>query len=331
MSFLTIQTLTKHFVAKDSFGGSRKVLKAVDGIDFSLGEENIFALVGESGCGKSTVARLILRLIRPTSGKIFFRGKDIWELRGEALKDFRRTVQIIFQDPFASLNPRKTVFETLSEPLRIHRLAERRAQRGIVSDLLRKVGLDQDVLNRYPHEFSGGQRQRICIARALAVSPKLIVADEPLSALDVSIQAQILNLLREIKEQSGLSFLFISHDLNVVYYFSEAVAVMYLGKIVEKSRTEELFRKPLHPYTEILLSAAPQITAETAEAGLTRHKEVIRGEVPSPIDIPTGCPFHPRCPKRFDPCDTIVPRLEEPISRGYSERVVSCHLWNSYS
>ena len=331
MSFLAIQALTKHFVAKDSFGRGKKILKAVDGIDFSLDEENIFALVGESGCGKSTVARLILRLIRPTSGKIFFQGKDIWELRGEALKDFRKTVQIIFQDPFASLNPRMTVFETVSEPFKIHGLAERHALRDTVTRLLKKVGLDQDVLNRYPHEFSGGQRQRICIARALAVSPKLIVADEPLSALDVSIQAQILNLLKNIKEQSGLSFLFISHDLNVVHYFSDAVGVMYLGKIVEQSRTEELFLEPLHPYTVILLSSAPQIKTTAAEAGLKRRQEIIRGEVPSPIDVPTGCPFHPRCPRRFEPCDTIVPRLEAPISRGYPGRLVSCHLWNPYS
>jgi oligopeptide/dipeptide ABC transporter ATP-binding protein len=330
MSFLTVQALEKHFAVKEGLGGGKKVLKAVDGIDFSLDEEGIFALVGESGCGKSTVARLVLRLISPTSGKISFRGRDIWELNREALRDFRKTVQIIFQDPFASLNPRRTVFETVVEPLKIHKLAARNALRDTVAGLLRKVGLDHDVLNRYPHEFSGGQRQRICIARALAVSPKLIVADEPLSALDVSIQAQILNLLKDIKRESGLAFLFISHDLNVVHYFSDTVGVMYLGKIVEQSNTEALFREPLHPYTEILLSAAPQIKT-TAETGLPRHTEIIHGEVPSPIDIPSGCPFHPRCPKRFAPCDTIVPRLEAPISRGYAGREVSCHLWNPYS
>ncbi|HXX58176.1 MAG TPA: oligopeptide/dipeptide ABC transporter ATP-binding protein [Thermodesulfovibrionales bacterium] len=332
MSFLTVHSLRKYFTLKDSLRGGRRVLKAVDGIDFSLNEDSVFGLVGESGCGKSTVAKLVLRLIPPTSGTIEFAGSDISELRGDSLKAFRKTMQIIFQDPFASLNPRKTVFQTVSEPLRIHRLAGREDIRGLVTELLGKVGLDRDVLDRYPHEFSGGQRQRICIARALAVSPKLLVADEPLSALDVSIQAQILNLLKEIKVQSRLSFLFISHDLNVVKYFSDEVGVMYLGKIVEKSKTAELFSEPLHPYTVILLASAPRVeTGERAEKpGLKREREIISGEVPSPVDIPPGCPFHPRCPKRFEPCDTVAPKLEEPASRGYSGRLVSCHLWNPY-
>ncbi len=333
MSFLTVQSLRKHFTVKDSLRGGHRVLKAVDGVDFSLDEDTVFGLVGESGCGKSTVARLVVRLIPPTSGSIVFRGRDLSELRGASLKEFRRTVQIIFQDPFASLNPRKTVFHTVSEPLRIHHLAGRQDLRGLVTELLRKVGLDRDVLDRYPHEFSGGQRQRICIARALAVSPKLLVADEPLSALDVSIQAQILNLLKEIKEQSRLSFLFISHDLNVVKYFSDEVGVMYLGKIVEKSKTAELFKEPLHPYTVILLASAPRVETGKREAekpGVKREGEIITGEVPSPVEIPPGCPFHPRCPKRFEPCDTVVPRLEEPASKVYSGRLVSCHLWNPY-
>lgn len=342
MAILRVETLRKYYDVKDEFRGRHKVLKAVDGLDFSIGENDIFALVGESGCGKSTVARLVLRLIQPTSGSIYFQDRDIVGLKGKALLAFRKSVQIIFQDPFASLNPRKTVLDTVSEPLKIHKLTEKRQLKDAVTGILNKVGLDSDILGRYPHEFSGGQRQRICIARALAVSPSLIVADEPLSALDVSIQAQILNLLREIKEQSRLSFLFISHDLNVVHYFSDYIGVMYLGRIVEQSRTEELFKAPLHPYTEILLASAPRIKARDTmsrnSALHTPQQEVLKrhsalrfdtGEVPSPIDIPSGCPFHTRCPKRFGPCDKITPILKEPVSEGFSGRLVACHLWNS--
>jgi oligopeptide/dipeptide ABC transporter ATP-binding protein len=227
-------------------------------------------------------------------------------------------VQIIFQDPFASLNPRRNVYNTLSEPMKIHGLVEPELFEIKVIELLAKVGLG-DVLERFPHEFSGGQRQRICIARALAVSPELIVADEPLSALDVSIQAQILNLLQELRRESGISFVFISHDLRVVEYFSDEVGVMYLGKIVEQAPSEELFAEPRHPYTEVLLASAPGL-----EPGAKR-KAVLGGEVPSPIHIPSGCSFHPRCPKKFDPCDKIVPALG-----SESGRPVACHLWNSY-
>lgn len=323
MELLRVESLKKYFDVKTGFGKSR-VLKAVDGISFSIKEDSVFALVGESGCGKSTVARLVLKLIPPTSGRILFKGVDLNDLRGYSLKGFRRSVQIIFQDPFASLNPRKTIFSTISEPLRIHKLVAKKDMKEVVVSLLNKVGLDKDVLNRYPHEFSGGQRQRICIARALSVSPQLIVADEPLSALDVSIQAQILNLLKEIKEESRLSFLFISHDLNVVRYFSDLIAVMYLGRIVEASPTDELFTKPLHPYTEMLLSSTPKIRLkEKRESRL-----IDLGDVPSPLNIPSGCPFHPRCPKRFDPCEDLYPELKEPSDlRG---RLVACHLWNLY-
>lgn len=339
MELLKVQSLRKYFDVRDRFRGGQRVLRAVDGIDFSVEEDSIFALVGESGCGKTTVAKLALRLIPYTSGNILFKGRDILEFRGDSLKEFRRSVQIVFQDPFASLNPRRTVFDTISEPLKIHRLVEKAEMKETVINLLRKVGLDYNVLNRYPHEFSGGQRQRICIARALSVSPKLIVADEPLSALDVSIQAQILNLLKEIKEQSRLSFLFISHDLNVVHYFSDYIGVMYLGKIVEQSGTEELFKKPLHPYTEILLASAPKIKVRSSEFGVMSKDKLptpnsqLRneaGDVPSPVDIPPGCPFHPRCPKRFDPCDKAAPILGEPLSGEYTGRLVSCHLWNQY-
>lgn len=339
VAILTVHDLKKYFDVKNQFKGSHRILKAVDGIDFSIDEDSIFALVGESGCGKSTVARLVLRLIQPTSGGIFFKGADIAGFGKESLREFRRSVQIVFQDPFASLNPRKTVFDTVSEPLRIHKLAEKRMMKVTVTGILNKVGLDRDILDRYPHEFSGGQRQRICIARALAVSPELIVADEPLSALDVSIQAQILNLLKEIKEQSRLSFIFISHDLNVVHYFSDNVGVMYLGKIAEQSKTEALFQQPLHPYTEVLLASAPKIKVRSSEFGVMSKDKLptpnsrLRtdmGEVPSPIDIPPGCPFHPRCPKKFEPCDKIVPALKEPARSEYKGRLVSCHLWNPF-
>jgi oligopeptide/dipeptide ABC transporter ATP-binding protein len=288
----------------------------VDRINFSINDGAVYALVGESGSGKSTVARLVLRLIPPTSGRILFQGKDIKDYKGDSLREFRKSVQIIFQDPFASLNPRMTVFDTVSEPLKIHRIVPKSELKDKVASLLKGVGLQSDVLNRYPHEFSGGQRQRICIARALAVSPKVLVADEPLSALDVSIQAQILNILQELQRRSNISFLFISHDLRVVQYFSDEVAVMYLGKIVEHAKTDDLFSDPLHPYTIELLSSAPKIKPDGKE------RKILKGDVPSPIDIPSGCPFHPRCPKSFGPCDKVVPALKETKTR-----LVSCHLF----
>jgi len=299
-------------------------LKAVDGVSFALRKGTVFSLVGESGCGKSTVARLLLRLTPPTSGRILFKDQNVFELKGDSLKAFRKSVQIIFQDPFASLNPRMTVLDTLAEPLKIHKLARKSEFKEKVASLLKGVGLQDDVMNRYPHEFSGGQRQRICIARALAVSPEIIVADEPLSALDVSIQAQILNILQELKQGADISFLFISHDLRVVQYFSDEVAVMYLGKIVEYAKADELFGQPLHPYTAVLLASAPRIKPGSAK------RTVLKGDVPSPIHIPAGCPFHPRCPQRFEPCDKKVPLLDEPAAKGYEDRQVSCHLWNPY-
>ncbi|MEJ2696609.1 MAG: ATP-binding cassette domain-containing protein [Candidatus Sulfobium sp.] len=319
---LAVNSLRKHFEVKGRAEGPGRVLKAVDGIDFSIPQNSVMALVGESGCGKSTVAKLVLRLMEPTSGRVMFKGMDVFGMDRQAMKGFRKSVQIIFQDPFASLNPRRTVYETISEPLIIHKISARRDLKDMVVEIIGRVGLGPDVVNRYPHEFSGGQRQRICIARALAVSPEVIVADEPLSALDVSIQAQIINLLAGLKEKSGISFLFISHDLRVVNYFSDNVGVMYLGKIVEYSKTGELFERPFHPYTEVLLAAAPKLEA----AGEKRvHAAPIKGEVPSPINIPPGCPFHPRCPKRFEPCDKVVPMLKES-----HRRMVSCHLWNPY-
>jgi oligopeptide/dipeptide ABC transporter ATP-binding protein len=321
MELLKVDSLRKYFEVGRGFG-ARRTLKAVDCVNFSVLQDNVVALVGESGCGKSTVARLILRLTKPTAGRVLFRGKDISHLDRSELKSFRKSVQIIFQDPFASLNPRRNVYDAVSEPLLIHKTLPRVAMKEKAVELLGSVGLGPEVLNRYPHEFSGGQRQRICIARALAVSPEVIIADEPLSALDVSIQAQIINLLTDLRKKTRISFLFISHDLRVVHYFSDMVGVMYLGKIVEYAKTDDLFDRPLHPYTEVLLASAPKITPEP---GQKRSKTILRGEVPSPIDIPPGCPFHPRCPKRFEPCDKIVPQLAE--SGG---RLVACHLWNDY-
>jgi len=317
MGIIDIVALRKYFPVSRKAFAKQEWLRAVDGVTFSIKDGAVFALVGESGSGKSTVARLVLRLIQPTSGQILFRGGDIQMFRGASLREFRKSVQIIFQDPFASLNPRMTVYDTISEPLKIHKICKKTDLKDKVINLLNSVGLQAEVLHHYPHEFSGGQRQRICIARALAVSPKLLVADEPLSALDVSIQAQILNILQELQRQSHISFLFISHDLRVVQYFSDEVAVMYLGKIVEHARTEELFSNPLHPYTDELLMSAPKIKPEG------KKRAIVKGDVPSPINIPPGCPFHPRCPKRFDPCDTFVPELRETAGR-----FVSCHLFS---
>jgi len=317
MGIIDVVALRKYYPVKRKAFAKQEWLKAVDGVTFSIKDGAVFALVGESGSGKSTVARLVLRLIQPTSGQILFRGGEVQMFRGESLREFRKSVQIIFQDPFASLNPRMTVFDTISEPLKIHKLCKKADLKDKVVNLLNSVGLQAEVLHHYPHEFSGGQRQRICIARALAVSPEVLVADEPLSALDVSIQAQILNILQDLQQQSRISFLFISHDLRVVQYFSDEVAVMYLGKIVEHAQTGELFSNPLHPYTDELLASAPKIKPDG------KKKEIVKGDVPSPIDIPPGCPFHPRCPKRFDPCDKVIPELKE-----ITGRFVSCHLFS---
>jgi oligopeptide/dipeptide ABC transporter ATP-binding protein len=326
LAILTVKSLRKYFSVKKGLMSKPVVVRALDGVDFSVDEDRIFALVGESGCGKSTVARLILGLIPPTSGEVLFHGTNIFRSNGGNMKIFRRSVQIIFQDPFASLNPRKSIMDTVSEPLRIHNIVKSNTVKDKVIDLLHKVNLTPEMMYRYPHELSGGQRQRVCIARALAVSPRVIVADEPLSALDVSIQAQILNLLQELKREFKLSFVFISHDLKIVYYFSDTIGVMYLGKIVEHSKTEDLFREPFHPYTEVLLSSAPVIPSldfmHNAKRITHLPSRAIKGEVPSPINIPPGCPFHPRCPKRFEPCDKIVPQLQE--AKG---RLVSCHLF----
>jgi len=317
IKLIEVIDLRKYFNRKEG------LLKAVDGVSFSVNKGQTVALVGESGCGKSTVAKIVLRLLEPTSGKVLFRGSDVFRLEGEGLKAFRRSVQIVFQDPFASLNPRMSIFSTLSEPLRIHRIVDKKNIRDRVAQLLQNVGLSPDVMDKYPHEFSGGQRQRICIARALSVNPELIVADEPLSNLDVSIQAQILNLLNELRQKQNLSFLFISHDLRVVHYFSDYVLVMYLGKIVEEAPTERLFSSPLHPYTQMLLESIPSVSKPKMKKGSLKIDEtsafVIQagGERSS-----SGCPFAPRCPKRFEPCDKVTPE----VAIVEDSRVV-CHLY----
>ncbi len=325
-ALLNVHDVKKHYPVRKGFAlfGSRGVsLKAVDGVSLSVEENRVLGVVGESGSGKSTLARMMTALLKPDYGSVEFEGKNVFGLSGKELKAFRRAVQIIFQDPFASLNPRATVFETIAEPLKIHGLVPRGQIRDKVAALLSEVGLGPDALGRYPHEFSGGQRQRVCIARALAVSPRLIVADEPLSALDVSIQAQIINILAGLKARTGMAYVFISHDLRVVEYLSDEVAVMYLGRVVEHSGAEELFAAPLHPYTAGLLASAPGL-----DPSRKSERQVPKGDVPSPIDIPPGCPFHPRCPKRFEPCDRVFPKLEQPA--GQQGRVVACHLWNSY-
>jgi len=297
-----VRGLFKHFPV----AGSDDVVRAVDGVTFDIFRGETLGLVGESGCGKSTVGRCLLRLIEPTRGQVEFDGRDVLATSGAELRRLRREMQIIFQDPYASLNPRMRVRDIVSEPLVIHGIGDKSERRERVSELLRKVGLDPDYMNRYPHEFSGGQRQRIGIARALALNPKLIVADEPVSALDVSVQAQVVNLLEDLQGEFELTYLFISHGLAVVEHISDRVAVMYLGRIVEVATAEELYANPLHPYTRALLSAIP-IPDPTRK----RDRIVLKGDVPTPINPPSGCRFHTRCPEAIPDCARIDPDLRE--------------------
>ncbi|TYO98224.1 peptide/nickel transport system ATP-binding protein/oligopeptide transport system ATP-binding protein [Geothermobacter ehrlichii] len=304
---LEVCDLHKSFtVSRGPLSGPPQRLRAVAGVSFSLAPGETLGLVGESGCGKSTTGRLITRLIEPDSGVIRFGGTDLTRLNQRKLRPYRRRMQMIFQDPFSSLNPRMKVFDILAEPLLLHGLATGKELAVEVGELAHRVGLGPEHLDRYPHEFSGGQRQRIGIARAIAVRPELIVADEPVSALDLSIQAQVINLLRDIQQQDGLSYLFIAHDLAVVEHISDRVAVMYLGRIVELGPARELYRHPLHPYTEALLNAVP-----IPDPKRRQKRQILAGEVPSPITPPAGCPFHPRCPYAGEICRVENPPLVE--------------------
>ncbi len=319
MSLLEIKKLKVHFPVRHGlFSRVRESVKAVDGVSFSIEAGETLGLVGESGCGKSTLGRAILRLVEPTAGEIFLGAENITQMNGAELRSRRRKFQMIFQDPFGSLNPRMTVEDSVGEALDIHDLTDSASARRMrIAELLQAVGLDAAYARRYPHEFSGGQRQRIGIARALAVEPEIIVCDEPVSALDVSVQAQIINLLRDLQQQRGLAYLFIAHDLAVVEHISRRVLVMYLGKIVEAADAKEIIRAPKHPYTQALISAVPEIDPDTK-----RQRIVLPGDVPSPIHPPGGCPFHPRCPIAEARCKTEAPILGE-IEKNH---FAACHL-----
>ncbi|MDR4495026.1 MAG: dipeptide ABC transporter ATP-binding protein [Nitrospirales bacterium] len=319
---LQVTGLKKYFPVRSGlFSRVSAWVKAVDDITLHVNRGETLGLVGESGCGKTTVGRAILRLVEPTAGEVIFEGKDVLALRSKELRQMRRRMQLIFQDPYSSLNPRMTIGSIVSEPLKIHHIAQGKALQDQVDQLFMRVGLRPEHQSRYPHEFSGGQRQRVGIARALALNPKFIVCDEAVSALDVSIQAQILNLLRDLQQEFHLSYLFITHDLNVVQYLADRIAVMYLGQLAEVAPAKDLFTDPKHPYTQALLSANP-VPDPTAAS----QRIILPGDVPSPLNPPKGCRFHPRCPHVMDVCKTVEPHLTQigPPEKGHQ---VWCHLY----
>jgi len=312
---LEVRNLQKHFQV-----GSGKTLKAVDNLNFAINRGETFGLVGESGCGKSTAGRTIIRLYEATSGEVLFNGENVHQLKGKKLHDFRRQMQMVFQDPYASLNPRMTVGNIIAEGVDIHGMYSGAERKERVIDLLRAVGLNDEHANRFPHEFSGGQRQRIGIARALAIEPQFIIADEPISALDVSVQAQVVNLFKKLQKERGLTYLFIAHDLAMVKHISDRIGVMYLGKLVEVTTSEALYAKPLHPYTQSLLSAIP---IPDPEIERTRERIILQGEIPSPLDPPSGCPFRTRCPHAMSVCAEVMPEFKEVEPNHYT----ACHLY----
>jgi oligopeptide transport system ATP-binding protein len=322
MPLLEVSHLTKRFTRRRGWFGPPVVTTAVDDVSFAIDAGETFGLVGESGCGKTTLGRSVLRLIEPTAGTINFAGRDITSISHDELRPLRRKMQIIFQDPFGSLNPRMPVSDIIGEGLFAQGMKDHKARDKKVEDSLELVGLRREYTRRYPHEFSGGQRQRIGIARALALGPDIVVCDEPVSALDVSIQAQVVNLFMELQERLSLTYLFIAHDLAVVRHVCDRIAVMYLGRIVEIARRDELYKRPLHPYTEALLAAIP---VADPEVEARRPRAIVRGEVPSALNPPSGCRFHPRCPRVMDRCKTVDPPL---IDLG-AGRSVACHLHTS--
>lgn len=317
---LKVEGLKKYFpIKKGILGRQVGQVKAVDNVSFEVFEGETLGIVGESGCGKSTTGRMLMRLIEPTEGNVTFNGKQLTTLTAEEMRKARRDIQMVFQDPYASLNPRHTVAEILEEPLIVHGLGSKKERRERVLNLLKTVGLSEYHANRYPHQFSGGQRQRIGIARALMTNPKLIIADEPVSALDVSIQAQVLNLMQQLQQEMKLTYIFIAHDLGVVRHISDRVGVMYLGKIVELATSESLYEEPLHPYTQALLAAVP-----VPDPDFVKVSKVLQGDIPSPSNPPSGCTFHTRCPFAKGACKEIIPVLRE-VKAGHS---VACHLYD---
>jgi len=317
---LRVEGLKKYFpIRKGILSRVSGHVKAVDDVSFYVNEGETLGIVGESGCGKSTTGRMLMRLLEPTEGKVFFNGKDLTTISNDEMRKARREIQMVFQDPYASLNPRHTIEKILEEPLIVHGLGDSKARKKKVYEFLEIVGLSRYHGKRYPHQFSGGQRQRIGIARALMTNPKLIIADEPVSALDVSIQAQVLNLMQDLQKELKLTYIFIAHDLGVVRHISDRVGVMYLGKMVELGGSESLYDKPLHPYTQALLSAVP-----VPDPNFEREQVIITGDIPSPSNPPSGCTFHTRCPFKMDVCTQVVPKLQE-IEPGHS---VACHLYD---